>query len=130
MKAVFVAAFLAVLSVGPALAADPAIGMWKTEPDRKDLTSHIEIRACGASLCGKIIEAFNPSGAKVMTKNIGKELFWDMKSNGGGKYDGGTVWVPLLNVKARATMDLVGNTLTVTGCKAIMCDGQTWTRLR
>ena len=35
------------LGAGAAL-ADPVVGVWKTEPDRKDLTSHIQISKCGA----------------------------------------------------------------------------------
>ena len=130
MKRVLGAAAIAVLMTGPAFAADPAVGLWQTEPDRKDLISHIEVRECGAALCGKILTAFNLSGQKVMTKNVGKELFWNMVPNGGGTYDGGTVWVPLLNVQAAATMQLSGNTLKVRGCKGLVCDGQVWTRVR
>jgi uncharacterized protein (DUF2147 family) len=130
MKHVVLSLVLAVLTAVPAFAADPAIGLWKTEPDRKDLISHIEIRECGAALCGRIKVAFDPSGQEVMTKNIGKELFWDMVPNGGGAYSGGTVWVPLLNVKAKATMQLTGKTLVVEGCKAMVCDGQVWTRIQ
>ncbi|MBV2360442.1 DUF2147 domain-containing protein [Thalassococcus sp. CAU 1522] len=111
------------------LAGDPAIGTWKTEPDRKNLTSHIQVRACGAALCGKVLRAFDPSGKEVVTKNVGKELFWDLKPVGGGKYDGGTVYVPLLDVTAKAKATLSGNTFKVTGCKALVCDGQTWTRV-
>ena len=130
MKSVFFAAVVAVLAAVPALAADPAVGLWQTEPDRKDLISHIQVRECGAALCGKILVAFDMSGQKVTTKNVGKELFWDMVPSGGGAYAGGTVWGPLLNVQAKATMQLAGNTLKVRGCKGIVCDGQVWTRVQ
>ena len=113
----------------PAAAADPVVGLWKTEPDRKNLTSHIQIRQCGPNLCGKIIKAYDPSGKEVKTKNIGKELFWDVKPAGNGTYKDGTVVVPMLNVKAKANMELRGQKLKVTGCKGRVCDGQTWTRL-
>lgn len=109
--------------------ADPVVGLWKTEPDRKNLTSHIQIRQCGPNLCGKIVKAFDPSGKEVKTKNIGKELFWDVKPAGNGSYKDGTVVVPMLNVKAKANMELRGQKLKVTGCKGRVCDGQTWTRL-
>lgn len=109
--------------------ADPVVGLWKTEPDRKNLTSHIHIRQCGPNLCGKVVKAFDPSGTQVKTKNVGKELFWDVKPAGDGNYQDGTVVVPLLNVKATASMRLQGSKLQVTACKGAICDGQTWTRL-
>ena len=130
MKIVCIAFALAVLAGAPAFAADPAVGLWQTEPDRKDLISHLEVRDCGATLCGKIKTAFDMSGQKVMTKNVGKELFWDMSPEGGGAYGGGTVWVPLLDVQARATMQLAGDTLKVRACKGPVCDGQVWTRVK
>lgn len=117
------------LSFALPAAADPAIGLWKTEPDRKNLTSHIQIRQCGANLCGKIVKAFDPSGKEVKTKNVGKELFWGVQPQGNGTYKDGTVIVPLLNVKAKANMQLQGRKLKVTGCKGRVCDGQTWTRI-
>lgn len=123
------ALFLACVLAGPAL-ADPALGLWKTQPDRKNLISHIEIRKCGAALCGRVKAAFDASGKPVKTANVGRELFWDLKPRGNGRYDGGVVVVPLLEVTARASMVLNGNTLTVTGCKGPVCDGQTWTRVR
>jgi hypothetical protein len=66
----------------------------------------------------------------VKTRNVGRELFWDVEDLGGGNYGNGTVFVPLLNVKASASMKLAGNTLKVTGCKGKICDGQTWSRLK
>ncbi len=130
MKVIRSVAVFALLAAGPAFASDPAVGLWQTEPDRKDLISHIEIRECGTALCGKILTAFDESGQKVMTKNVGKELFWDMVPEGAGAYAGGTVWVPLLNVQARATMQLSGDRLKVRGCKGLVCDGQVWMRVR
>lgn len=124
------AMMIAAFAVGPAFAGDPAVGLWQTEPDRKDLISHIEVRECGQALCGKVQAAFDMSGQKVVTKNVGKELFWDMLPSGGGAYAGGTVWVPLLNLQAKATMQMAGNTLKVRACKGLVCDGQVWIRVK
>lgn len=121
-------ALAATFLAGPAL-ADPALGVWQTEPDRKNLISHIEIRSCGTALCGRVKQAFDTSGTPVQTDNVGRELFWDLTSQGGGRYDGGTVYVPLLDVTADAEMELSGNRLEVTGCKGLVCDGQTWVRV-
>ncbi len=128
MKNPFALAALTLLLATPAL-ADPAVGTWKTQPDRKNLTSLVRIAPCGAALCGTVLKAFDPSGREVSTPNIGKRLFWDLKPAGNGRYAGGTVYVPLLNVEAKASARLAGNSLTVTGCKAGICDGQTWSRV-
>ena len=126
-RTLFAIAALFALPLGAA--ADPAVGIWKTPPDRKNLTSHIEVRLCGPALCGRIIQAFDASGKPVMTKNVGKELFWGVEPMGGGAYGNGTAWVPLLNVQAKASMQLAGNRLTVKGCKGVVCDKQVWSRL-
>lgn len=127
---IFAAALMALPALSTTSLADAAVGVWKTEPDRKQLTSYVEVRQCGQRLCGRILQAFNPAGEEVRTKYVGKELFWDMTRLGGGRYDGGTVYVPLLNVTAKASMMLQGDRLKVRGCKGVVCDGQIWTRVR
>ena len=129
-KNLFAVSFSVICTVSAAQASDAVIGLWKTEPDRKKLTSHIEIRERGVKICGKVMEAFDVYGKSVKTRNVGRELFWDVEDLGSGNYGNGTVFVPLLNVKASASMKLAGNTLKVTGCKGKICDGQTWTRLK
>jgi len=109
--------------------ADPAVGLWQTEPDRKNLTSHIRVQTCGSALCGTVSKAFDAQGREVTTANVGKRLFWDLKPQGGGTYTKGMVYVPLLDVTAQAKAQLSGDTLKVTGCKGIICDGQTWKRV-
>ncbi|MFY2824725.1 DUF2147 domain-containing protein [Ruegeria sp. MALMAid1280] len=123
-----VAAALALLA--PAFAtADPIVGVWKTEPDRKKLISHIKISACGDKFCGQIQSAYDTSGKEVQTPNIGKKLFWDVASEGGGKYGGGDFWIPMVNVDVVPQMTLSGDTLTVRGCEHVVCGHQKWTRL-
>lgn len=128
--AISVLALGLLVSAPGAMAKDAAVGVWKTQPDRKKLTSHIGITQCGAKLCGKVLEAFDIYGKPARTRNVGRQLFWDMEALGNGKYGNGTVFVPLLNIKAKATMKLTGNRLKVTGCKGPVCDGQVWTRLK
>jgi uncharacterized protein (DUF2147 family) len=130
MAAMRVAFVFSALLGSAAMAADPVIGLWKTEPDRKMLTSHIEIRACATKFCGRVREAFDIYGASVKTRNVGRELFWDVEPLGGGRYGNGRVFVPLLNVEAKASLELKGDMLKVTGCKGLVCDGQTWVRLK
>lgn len=129
MRGVSFGCLTAVIVSGGAL-ADPVVGTWRTEPDRKGFTSHISVGRCGAAVCGTVLKAYDQSGREVVTANVGKRLFWDMRPQGGGRYDGGTVHVPSLNLKARATMELKGDRLRVNGCKGPACYGQTWTRLK
>ena len=116
-------------SLAAPASADPMIGLWRTEPDRKNLTSHIRVEQCGPALCGTVAKALDAQGREVRTANVGKRLFWDLMPDGQGGYSKGTVWVPLLDVTARAKARLSGNTLRVTGCKGVVCDGQSWTRI-
>jgi len=123
--------FALFLVAAPAFAvADPVEGVWKTQPDRKDLVSHIQVSQCGTKICGTVLKAFDLSGKEVKTSKIGKHLFRDMEAAGGEKYGNGVVQVASLNMKARATMELNGNNLRVTGCKGPACYGQTWSRLK
>lgn len=114
-----------------ALASDPLLGIWRTEPDRKDLTAHILVHACGQRICGDVQEAFDSAGNSVVTQNVGRRLFWDLVPKGDGTYDEGTVFVPLMNVTARAKVQIIGpDRIRVIGCKAMVCDGQVWTRVQ
>jgi uncharacterized protein (DUF2147 family) len=121
---------LLVLAPVSALAADPVVGIWQTEPDRKNLTSHIQISPCGEKFCGKVLKAFDPSGKEVMTKNIGKQIFWDAEAKGNGKYEKVMIWVPLLNIDAKGEMTLSGNTLKVSGNEGLISGSQVWTRIK
>ena len=116
----------------PVFADDLAIaGIWRTEPDRKNLVSHIQIAACGARYCGTVLKAFNPAGQSVQTPNIGKRLFWDMTAQPDGSLSGGTFWVPLLDLKTnQASLTPHGNTLSVIGRKGPMSAKQIWTRVK
>jgi uncharacterized protein (DUF2147 family) len=130
MSRIAVFAILLTLAGAPAFARDPAIGVWQTEPDRKSLISHIEIRQCGEYICGRILKAFNTSGQEVSTPNIGKELFWDMVPHGDGGYSNGTAWVPLMNITVRASMQLAGSRLKVRACKGPVCETLSWSRVK
>jgi len=122
-------AALALCLVPLAAFADPLEGVWVTEEDRKKLISHIQISACGDKFCAKILSAYDTSGKEVQTPNIGKQLFWDVASEGGGKYGGGDMHVPLINVDVAPQITLVGDSLTIRGCEHAVCGKQIWTRL-
>lgn len=131
MKRRLTGAALALLLSGAQAWATGLEGIWKTEPDRKDLTSHIQISPCGSGFCGTILSAFDPSGAQVQTKNIGKRLFWDLKDQGDGSYGGGTAYVPLIERETKNfTLTLNGNALRVQGRIGPVRSTSNWTRLK
>lgn len=113
---------------GPALAADPLEGTWKTEVDDGSY-AHIAISPCGAALCGVIAKSFNASGPYV-SENQGKTLVIDMVPQGGGSY-AGKVWRPSNDKIYIGKMDLNGNTVALRGCVAggLICSKQTWSRV-
>ena len=123
-------AALAIVVAGPALAADPIIGTFKTQPDDNGNYGHVEIYDCDGAICGVIRKAYGPSGAAVDSENIGKRMIWDMQAKADGRYSGGKIWAPDRDKVYRSKMELSGATLSVSGCFLIVCRSQTWTRVK
>ncbi|WP_264212983.1 DUF2147 domain-containing protein [Leisingera thetidis] len=117
------------LGLAGAAAADPVLGVWKTQPDDGSY-AHIQMAACGAAVCGKITRTFNSEG-EYQSPNIGKTLVIDMVPNGGGSYEG-KVWRPSNDKIYIGKMDMAGDSLALRGCVAggLICSKQTWTRVR
>lgn len=131
MRSIFLACVFGLWASAPAYAMDSIVGVWQTEPDRKDLTSHIEVAPCGTGYCGRVLRAFDPSGAEVKTRNIGRMLFWDMKPQDNGTFGGGAAYVPILDVTtSNVALTLSGERLEVKGRVGLMRGRQVWTRLR
>lgn len=120
---------LSITCLTSAAHADPSTGLWLTEPDRKGQVAHVDVHKCGTALCGKVLRAFDPSGQQVITRSVGKLVFWNMTAVGGGKYEG-RAWVPAHNREYDAAMKLKGHKLKVMGCLGPVCQSQTWTRVR
>ncbi len=119
-----------VLVAGTALASDPVFGVWKTTPDDNGNFGHINVAACGATICGTLIKAFDGSGKEVPSDNVGKKIIWDMVAKGDGAYGNGKVWTPDRDKTYNAKMELQGNGLAISGCVLGICrDGGTWTRV-
>ncbi|WP_138468364.1 DUF2147 domain-containing protein [Poseidonocella sp. HB161398] len=118
----------ALVAAGPLL-ADPAEGLWKTEPGRDGTFGHVSIAACGAALCGTLKEAFNADGSHRDSGAVGKPIVWDMRPEGGGQYDHGRIWDPQRDKTFRSKMVLEGDRLDVSGCVGPFCVAQTWQRL-
>lgn len=127
MKAMFAMAAGLVMCAGASL-ADPVDGTWKTQVDDGHY-AYVKIGSCGAKICGTIAKAFDASGP-VPSENIGKKLVWDMVPNGNGAYGSGKIWQPSTGKVYKSKMSLSGgNTLKVSGCVAMFCKKQTWTRV-
>lgn len=107
-------------------------GVFQTEPGDTGKFVHVQMGACAgdASLtCGTIIRAYNPDGSSDnANENIGKPIVWDMADNGNGTWGAGKIWAPDRDKTYNSKMNLNGNLLTVKGCVAFICRGQTWQR--
>lgn len=115
MKRLLTAAIVALGFAGPALAADPVLGVWQTSVD-DGAYAHVQFAPCGGAVCGKIIRTFNDSG-EYQSPNIGKTLFIDMVPQGDGSYKG-SAWRPSNGKIYKGTMTLSGNALKAGGCVA------------
>lgn len=120
---------LALSGLAAPASADPALGLWLTEADKKGQVAHVSVTECGAALCGKIVKAFNPSGEQITTPNVGKRVFWNMTPVGGGKYEG-RAFVPAHDREYAGQMTLNGNRLNVGGCLGPICMSQDWTKVQ
>jgi len=129
-KSLMLAATL-MFAAGAALAADPLEGTWRTAPDDHGDFGYIEVKPCGASFCGVLVKSFDSSGKAMKSINIGKQIIWDMKAQGGGKYGDGKVWSPDRDKTYNSKINLNGDTLGVKGCVFIICrDGGQWSRVK
>ncbi|MDO6456772.1 DUF2147 domain-containing protein [Celeribacter halophilus] len=128
MKYFALAAVAALGLAGPALAADPVEGIWKTQVDDGHY-AHVKIAPCGEHICGVIAKAFDANGP-IASENIGKPIVWDMSAAGGGSYKNGKIWQPSTGKIFNSKMTLSGNSLKVKGCVGPICKGQTWSRVQ
>lgn len=119
------------LALAPTLAlADPVHGMWKTEVDDGSYAL-VEMATCsGGKTCGWIRRTFDANG-EYQSENIGKVLVINMENTGGGAYKG-SVWRPANDKTYIGKMELLGNTLSLSGCVVggLLCKAQSWTRVQ
>lgn len=127
-KLTLTAAVLSLLAL-PAL-ADPAHGLWKTQPDDNGNFGHVRIQTCpNGKICGGLVTAFNGAGQQIDSPNIGRAIVWDMVAQGNGAYANGKVYAPDRDSTYNAKMQLRGNVLGVSGCVAFICRESSWTRI-
>ena len=106
-------------------------GVWKTQPGNEGNYAYVEIKECDGKICGELIKAFDSSDKEVESKNIGRNIIIGMSPKKGSKYGGGKIWAPDEDKTYRSKMNLVGdNDLKVSGCIAIICRKQDWTRVK
>ena len=117
-----------VLAAGSA-AADPVFGLWQTQPDDDGRYGQVEIAACGPAICGTLVRGFDADGKPRSSGAIGRKLIWDMTRQGDGAYGGGKIWAPDRDKTYNSKMLLEGNRLKVSGCVAVLCRSQVWTRV-
>jgi len=126
MNKIIAAAAGLVMVAGAAL-AEPATGTWKTQTGESGGFIHVKIAPCGSKICGTITKVVGNDNQSI----VGRKIINGMKSNGGGKYSGGTIWAPDVDKTYKSKMTLSGNKLKVSGCVGggLICRSQTWTRL-
>jgi uncharacterized protein (DUF2147 family) len=140
-KTLLVGAAMALLTLGPAAAADPN-GTWLTEGGK----SHVRIAHCGSAICGRIVwlkEPNDPETGKPKTDKrnadagkqsrpmIGVEIVLSMKPAGADKWTG-----QVYNAEdgktysGSITMDGPG-ALKLEGCAlgGLVCKTQDWSRV-
>jgi len=143
MRPSFVAIAAALsLAAGPALAADPAEGVWLVQ----DKDAKVRIAPCPAQtaeLCGEIVwlraptgpngqpktDARNPDASLRARPLIGLTMIRGFHAVAPGRWEGGKIYDPKSGKtyasKLRATPE---GTLKVDGCVLMICKTQIWTR--
>ncbi|MTH78630.1 DUF2147 domain-containing protein [Paracoccus aestuariivivens] len=110
--------------------ADGIDGTYQTEPNDYGQVGHVQFLDCGGKLCGKLVRSFDKAGKPISSPNTGRNIVADMSDQGGGKFSGGTIWDPGSGKTYKSKMQLEGDKLNVSGCVAVFCKTQTWTRLK
>ncbi len=128
-KTTLVAMALSLLAL-PVL-ADPAHGVWKTQPDDNGNFGHVRMQTCAnGKICGGLIAAFDGAGQQMESPNIGRAIVWDMEPQSGGQYRNGKIWAPDRDRTYNSRMELRDTTLGVSGCVLGICREQQWTRVQ
>ena len=70
------------------VSADDIFGTWQTIADDNGNSGHIDVSACGAKICGVLVNSFDKDGKAFKSVNQGRKLIWDMENKGGGNYGG------------------------------------------
>jgi uncharacterized protein (DUF2147 family) len=129
------------LSIAPASATPPELGVWYDDTGR----GAVKIDICGDTLCGKIFwlrEPLNAAGEALTDKHnpepsmrhrpiCGLPVLGDLQQMSDGGFDNGWVYDPKVGKSYSAALDLVNaDTLKVTGYAGMRFLGKSliWTR--
>lgn len=127
-RAGIIAALLIAAASGAAEARSPIEGRWAKGK------LQIDIKPCGATLCGTVVKASRKQQARAErgsgTELIGATLIKEIRPAGPRSYRA-RVFVPDRNMNASGKIQQVSpNQLKVSGCVlAIVCKSANWTRV-
>ena len=126
MRTLLLSAAMAILA-GTAM-AEPLVGTWRTANDDNGNSGLIQVKACGAALCGTLIKSFDAAGKQMESPNVGRKIIWDTVAAGDGEYRG-MVYSPDRDAEYKSRLVLTGDKLSVSGCRIGICrEGGVWTR--
>jgi len=126
MRTLLLSAAMAILA-GTAM-AEPLVGTWRTANDDNGNSGLIQVKACGAALCGTLIKSFDAAGKQMESPNVGRKIIWDTVAAGDGEYRG-MVYSPDRDAEYKSRLVLNGDKLSVSGCRIGICrEGGVWTR--
>ncbi|WP_018001206.1 DUF2147 domain-containing protein [Paracoccus sp. N5] len=128
MRTLAIAAALA-LAAGAAQ-AEGIDGIFQTQANDQGNIGMVQFYDCGGKYCGKLVKSFDKSGKEIASPHTGKNIVAGMNDDGGGKFSGGTIWDPGADKTYKSKMQLQGKALDVSGCIAVFCKTQHWTRVK
>lgn len=128
MRTLAIAAALA-LAAGAAQ-AEGIDGIFQTQANDQGNIGMVQFYDCGGKYCGKLVKSFDKAGKEIASPHTGKNIVAGMSDDGGGKFSGGTIWDPGADKTYKSKMQLQGKALDVSGCIAVFCKTQHWTRVK
>ncbi|MDQ7774869.1 DUF2147 domain-containing protein [Paracoccus aminovorans] len=128
MRTLAIAAALA-LAAGAAQ-AEGIDGIFQTQANDQGNIGMVQFYDCGGKYCGKLVKSFDKAGKEIASPHTGKNIVAGMRDDGGGKFSGGTIWDPGADKTYKSKMQLQGKALDVSGCIAVFCKTQHWTRVK
>ena len=119
--AMLAAPMMLLLTCGMAAAQDVS-GTWLRETG----ASRVRFAKCGEAMCGTIVWLKDADGPA----KIGQRVFYDMKSDGAGKWQG-SAFNPEDGKTYSGTMTLQGTQLKTSGCVlgGLICRTTNWNRV-
>ena len=105
-------------------------GIFQTQANDDGNVGMVQFYDCGGKYCGKLVKSFDKAGKEIASPHAGKNIVAGMSDNGDGSFSGGTIWDPGADKTYKSKMVLDGKVLSVSGCVAVFCKTQRWTRIK